>query len=70
VFDGILAKCEFSTGGEFIIRFNVANPNDVDEAIKLRDAFGLSLTLAISRKSYRPVEENNGTSGSEDVQAT
>ena len=52
VFDATLAKCEFSGQGDFIIRFIVANPSDVDEAIKLRDAYGLSLTLAIARKHH------------------
>ena len=53
VFDAVLAKCEFSSQGEFIIRFQVGNPADVDEAIKLRDAYGLSLTLAITRKTHQ-----------------
>jgi len=55
VFEAALTEAKFGVNGDMLIRFSVG-PEFADEAVGLRKAFGLQLTLGIYRKRY--VKEN------------
>ena len=61
VFEGAIGNIKFGPTGELIITLVVPMANDIDEALKLREAFGIMIQVGMYRRQY--AREHGMTNG-------